>query len=159
MPAARVERLGDLAERHGINTLWVASFPSRRDPVPALALLARRTARVRLGMLPVSPYEVHPLRIADTLLTLNELSDGRATVLVGGLGHSVTRVTGLEPVRRVTAVRDTLRILTGLDADRTLDYEGELYTLKRSSSIPPMRRWSKPAGRRSCRPSCSARRT
>ena len=130
LPADRVEALGQLAERHGIQTLWVASFPSRRDPIPALALLSRCTSRLRLGTLPVSPWEVHPLRIADGLLTLNELSGGRATILIGGLGHSVTRVTGLEPVRRVTAVRDTLRILRGLRPDAILNYEGELYSLK-----------------------------
>ncbi len=130
LPASRVEHLGQLAEGYGVQTLWVASFPSRRDPVPALALLSRCTSRIRLGTLPVSPYEIHPLRIADGLLTLNELSGGRATMLIGGLGHSVTRVTGLEPVRRVTAVRDTIRILKGLRPDEMLNYEGELYTLK-----------------------------
>jgi len=130
LPADRVERLGQLAERYGIQTLWVASFPSRRDPIPALALLSRCTSHLRLGTLPMSPWEVHPLRIADGLLTLNELSAGRATILIGGLGHSVTRVTGLEPVRRVTAVRDTLRILKGLRPDAMLNYEGDLYTLK-----------------------------
>ncbi|MEO7387565.1 MAG: LLM class flavin-dependent oxidoreductase [Gammaproteobacteria bacterium] len=130
LPAGRVEALGQLAERYGIQTLWVSSFPSRRDPVPALALLSRCTSRLRLGTLPVSPYEVHPLRIADGLLTLNDLSGGRSTVLVGGLGHSVSRVTGLEPRRRVTAVRDTVSILKGLRPDAMLNYEGELYTLK-----------------------------
>lgn len=130
LPVDRIEALGQVAERHGIQTLWVASFPSRRDPIPALALLSRGTTRIRLGTLPMSPWEVHPLRIADQLLTLNELSGGRATILIGGLGHSVTRVTGLEPVRRVTAVRDTLRILKGLRPDAMLNYEGELYTLK-----------------------------
>jgi alkanesulfonate monooxygenase SsuD/methylene tetrahydromethanopterin reductase-like flavin-dependent oxidoreductase (luciferase family) len=130
LPAAHVEQLGQMAEAYGIQTLWVASFPSRRDPIPALALLSRSTKKIRLGTLPMSPWEVHPLRIADQLLTLNELSGGRATLLVGGLGHSVTRVTGLEPVRRVTAVRDTLRILKGLRPDAMLNYEGELYSLK-----------------------------
>jgi alkanesulfonate monooxygenase SsuD/methylene tetrahydromethanopterin reductase-like flavin-dependent oxidoreductase (luciferase family) len=130
LPAHRIEKLGRMAESYGVQTLWVASFPSRRDPLPALALLSRSTSRLRLGTLPVSPYEVHPLRIADGLLTLNELSGGRATILIGGLGHSVTRVTGLQPVRRVTAVRDCVRILKGLRAEATLDYEGPMFTLK-----------------------------
>ncbi len=130
LPADRVEGLGRLAEGYGIQTLWVASFPSRRDPIPALALLSRCTSRLRLGTLPMSPWEVHPLRMADQLLTLNELSGGRATILIGGLGHSVTRVTGLEPLRRVTAVRDTLRILKGLRPDAMLNYKGELYSLQ-----------------------------
>jgi 5,10-methylenetetrahydromethanopterin reductase len=130
LPAGRVEDLGRMAERYGVHTLWVASFPSRRDPLPTLALTARCTARLRLGTLPVSPYEMHPLRIADGLLTLNELSGGRATMLIGGLGHSVTRVTGLHPARRVTAVRDCVRILKGIRPDAMLDYEGPMYSLK-----------------------------
>jgi 5,10-methylenetetrahydromethanopterin reductase len=129
LPAARVEALAVAAERYRIRTLWVASFPSRRDPVPALALASRATRSIRLATLPVSPYEVHPLRIADQLLTLNELSGGRATILIGGLGHSVARVTGLEPARRVTAVRDAIAILKGLSPDAPLDYRGELYSL------------------------------
>lgn len=144
LPAARVEALGQQAERYGVQTLWVASFPSRRDPIPALALLARGTRRIRLGTLPTSPWEVHPLRIADQLLTLNELSDGRATILIGGLGHSVMRVTGLEATRRVTAVKDTVSILKGLRPDAMLNYEGELYSLKNyqaewATTVPPPR--------------------
>jgi alkanesulfonate monooxygenase SsuD/methylene tetrahydromethanopterin reductase-like flavin-dependent oxidoreductase (luciferase family) len=129
LPESQVEALAMQAEGYGIQTLWVASFPSRRDPVPALTLAARATRRIRLGTLPMSPYEVHPLRIADQLLTLNELSNGRATVLIGGLGHSVSRVTGLQPTRRVTAVRETVSILKGLRPDAQLDFRGELYSL------------------------------
>ncbi|MCU0759432.1 MAG: LLM class flavin-dependent oxidoreductase [Steroidobacteraceae bacterium] len=129
LPEARVEALAVAAEGYGIQTLWVSSFPSRRDPVPALALAARATRRIRLATLPTSPYEVHPLRIADQLLTLNELSQGRATILIGGLGHSVSRVTGLQPTRRVTAVREAVSILKGLRADAPLDFRGELYSL------------------------------
>lgn len=143
LPESRVEGLAVAAERYGIQTLWVAAFPSRRDPVPALALAARATRRIRLATLPVSPYEVHPLRLADQLLTLNELSQGRASILIGGLGHSVSRVTGLQPTRRVTAVRDTVSILKGLRPDAQLDYHGELYSLMNYraewASAPPPR--------------------
>ena len=129
LPAAQVEALAVQAEAIGINTLWVASFPSRRDPVPALTLASRATRRIRLASLPVSPYEMHPLRIADQLLTLNELSNGRAGILIGGLGHSVSRVTGLAPTRRVTAVRDTLTILKHLNPNQALQHRGAMYSL------------------------------
>ncbi len=41
----------------------------------------------------------------------------------------MSRVTGLQPLRRVTAVRDTIRILKGLRCEQTLSYEGEMYAL------------------------------
>jgi 5,10-methylenetetrahydromethanopterin reductase len=129
LPAKQVEALAVQAESIGIHTLWVSSFPSRRDPIPALTLASQATRRIRLATLPVSPYEVHPVRIADQLLTLNELSNGRAGILIGGLGHSVSRVTGLEPKRRVTAVRDSLTILKNLNSEKALQYRGELFSL------------------------------
>jgi len=129
MPANQVEELGQLADKYGIQTLWGSCFASRRDPLLTLAGLVRSTARVCLGTLPVSPYEVHPLRIADSLLTFNELSDGRAVILIGGLGHSTTRVTGLQPVRRLDAVRDCVSILKGISPDVSLNYTGALYQL------------------------------
>ncbi|MBL8223999.1 MAG: LLM class flavin-dependent oxidoreductase [Chromatiales bacterium] len=127
--AAQVEELGALAEDSGIHTLWVSSFPGERDAWLSLPGLARQTRRLRLGVLPVSPYESHPLRLLETLYTLNEQAGGRASVLVGGLGRSVARVTGLKPVRRVAAVRDCVRILTGVRPDRPLDYTGSEFSL------------------------------
>jgi alkanesulfonate monooxygenase SsuD/methylene tetrahydromethanopterin reductase-like flavin-dependent oxidoreductase (luciferase family) len=129
MPAAQVEELGQLADGYGIQTLWGSCFASRRDPLLTMASLAQSTSRVRLGTMPVSPYEVHPLRIADTLLTANEASNGRAAILIGGLGHSTTRVTGLQPVRRLPAVRDCVSILKGISPDAPLNYSGEIYQL------------------------------
>jgi alkanesulfonate monooxygenase SsuD/methylene tetrahydromethanopterin reductase-like flavin-dependent oxidoreductase (luciferase family) len=129
MPAAQVEELGRLADQFGISTLWGSCFASRRDPLLSMVGLTRSTSRVRLGTMPVSPYEIHPLRIADSLLTFNELSNGRANILIGGLGHSTTRVTGLRPIRRLAAVRDCVSILKGISPDAPLNYTGELYQL------------------------------
>jgi alkanesulfonate monooxygenase SsuD/methylene tetrahydromethanopterin reductase-like flavin-dependent oxidoreductase (luciferase family) len=127
--ATEVTELGDLADSYGLNTFWNQSFPSRREPLLMMAGLTRSTQSIRLGTLPVSPYEVHPLRLADSLLTFNEMCGGRASVLIGGLGHSVMRVTALEPTRRVTAVRDCVSILKGISASEMLNYEGECYSL------------------------------
>jgi alkanesulfonate monooxygenase SsuD/methylene tetrahydromethanopterin reductase-like flavin-dependent oxidoreductase (luciferase family) len=127
--ASEVESLGELADGFGIHTLWGSSFPSRRDPLLMMAGLTGSTRKIRLGAMPVSPYEVHPLRIADSLMTFNEMCGGRASILIGGLGHSVMRVTGLTPDRRVQSVRDCLHILKGISPDRMLEYEGDCYTL------------------------------
>jgi alkanesulfonate monooxygenase SsuD/methylene tetrahydromethanopterin reductase-like flavin-dependent oxidoreductase (luciferase family) len=129
MPATQVEELGRIADGLGIQTLWGSCFASRRDPLLTMAGLAGSTSRIRLGYMPVSPYEVHPQRMADTLLTFNELSNGRANVLVGGLGHSTTRVTGLQPTRRLASVRDCVSILKGISSEVPLQYVGERYQL------------------------------
>jgi 5,10-methylenetetrahydromethanopterin reductase len=127
-PAA-VAELGGLAEQAGVETLWASSFPARREPFLCLSALAARQPGLRLGAVPISPFELHPLKIADSLLTLNEMSGGRASVTIGGMGHSVMRVTALEPTRRVTAVRECVEILKCAASGEPVDYQGELYTL------------------------------
>lgn len=129
IPPAEVAELGRLAEEAGIAALWTSSFPARREPFLCLAALAAQQRDLQLGAVPISPFELHPLKVADTLLTLNELSGGRGAVTVGGMGHSVMRVTGLKPERRVTAVRECVEILHAAAAGEPVAYEGEIYKL------------------------------
>ncbi len=129
LPASLVEELGRLADGYGIHTFWGSAFASRRDPMLTMAGLLRTTSKVRLGTLPVSPYEVHPLRIADALLTVNELCGGRSSILIGGLGHSTSRVTGLLPEHRLDSVRDCIAILKQISPDAPLNYSGPRYSL------------------------------
>jgi 5,10-methylenetetrahydromethanopterin reductase len=129
IPPADVAELGQLAEAAGIQALWASSFPARREPFMCLAALAARQLNLQLGAVPISPYEMHPLKIADALLTLNELSGGHGAITVGGMGHSVMRVTGLTPDRRVRAVRECVEILHAAAAGQPVDYQGEIYQL------------------------------
>lgn len=126
-PAADVLELGLLAEQNGIDTVWTSNFPATRDPFLSLVPLAGRSQRIRLGVLPISPHEKHPVKIADTVYTLNELAPGRVTVLIGGLGRSGMNAMGLAPGRRVTAVRECVEILKGVSHERPLNYQGALY--------------------------------
>ena len=129
LPAVTVAQLGSLAENFGVDTLWASSFPGHRDPFLSLSILARDSQRMRLGVVPISPFEMHPMRISDALLTLNEMCGGRASLLVGGLGRSVMRVTGLEPTRRVTAVSECVEILKSAARGDLVEYTGDIYRL------------------------------
>ena len=124
-----VVELGKLAEQAGIETLWASSFPARREPFMCLTPLAAQQRQLQVGAVPISPFELHPLKIADSLLTLNELSGGRAAVTVGGMGHSVMRVTGLKPERRVRAVRECVEIINAAATGEPVDYQGEIFQL------------------------------
>jgi len=129
IPPAEIGELGQLAAEAGIQALWASSFPARREPFMCLAALAARQLDLQLGAVPISPYEMHPLKIADALLTLNELSGGHGAITVGGMGHSVMRVTGLTPDRRVRAVRECVEILHAAASGQPVDYQGEIYQL------------------------------
>lgn len=115
-PAAEVARLGAEAEAGGFESLWVPDSPMLyRDPYATLALLARETRRVRLGTLATNALTRHLAVTASAVLTLQELSGGRA-ILGIATGDSAVRRIGARPVRLADferALAEVRVLLTG----------------------------------------------
>lgn len=124
-----IASLGRLAERYGLRAVWVSSLLDARDPFTNFSLLARSSTSIRMGPIAVNPYEMHPVRIATALLTLNELSRGRAAIVVGGGGETLEALS-IEPVRRVRAVRECVEIIRRAATGDVVDYPGELYRVR-----------------------------
>ena len=117
-PAAEVARLGAEAEAGGVDTLWVPdSQMLYRDPYATLALLARETRRARLGTLATNILTRHPAVSANAILTIQELSGGRALLGVA-TGDSAVRRIGQRPGRlaELEAALGELRALLGGEA-------------------------------------------
>ena len=127
LPASEVCELGLLAESLGVHALYASAFPARRDPFLSLSELAVKSSAIRLGVVPLSPFEIVPVRLSDTLHTLNDMTGGRANLVVGGMGQSIMRATGLQPVRRVTAVRECVEILRSAGTGEPVNFSGEVY--------------------------------
>ena len=140
-PPGTIAELGRLAEDNGLGGIWVSSMLDARDPFQNFAELARTTSHVRMGPIAVSPFELHPLKMATSLLTLNEASSGRGQIVVGGGGGTMAAM-GLNPERRVTAVRECLEILRLASTGDPINYDGALFTVHRyhpswATSSPP----------------------
>ena len=126
--------LGALAESYGMGAVWTANHDSARDPFICFTQLARTTSKIRLGPIAISPFEYHPLKMANLLFALNEISSGRTCIVVGGGGGSLDAMGGLDrypPPNMVTAVRECVEILKGVSPDKLLKYDGEVFKLKR----------------------------
>lgn len=74
-PSQLVE-LAQAAERYGIRAIWTSNYFAHWDAFISLVPVAQATKKLRMGALAVSPFEMHPLKIANSLLSLNELSGG-----------------------------------------------------------------------------------
>jgi len=121
--------LGLLAENYGIRGVWASNYGWSRDPFFTLSLLADQSSKIRLGPLAVSPYELHPLKMANLLFSLNELSNGRAMITVGG-GGAVLQTIGMERDRMIRVVRECLEILKGASPNDYMNYEGEIFKVR-----------------------------
>jgi alkanesulfonate monooxygenase SsuD/methylene tetrahydromethanopterin reductase-like flavin-dependent oxidoreductase (luciferase family) len=122
----QISELAQLAESYDIRALWAQNYVASRDPFMALVPAALATKKIRLGVVVVSPYEMHPMKIGNALFTLNEFCKGRAAVVVGGGGYWCARM-GLRAERMVRAIRETIEIIKGASPEAPLRYQGELY--------------------------------
>lgn len=118
--------LAVLCEQAGIQTLWLQNYVACRDPFMSLVPAALATRRVGLGVCVISPWEMHPVKMANSLLTLQEYSAGRASLVIGGGGEWLARL-GIVPVKRVRAVREAIELVRGGCTGKPLTYQGELF--------------------------------
>lgn len=133
-PASADEFLaaGKLAESYGFEAVWTSNHLSARDPFLSFSALARESDSVRMGPVAVSPFELHPLKMANQLFTLNELAGGRANIVVGG-GGGTTIAMHLKADRyvmhpnMVRGVRECVEFLKGASPTEPLSYDGELF--------------------------------
>jgi len=132
---AQVAEIAVAAEKCGFRTLWHSNYHQNPDAFVALVPAALATTRIKLGILAVSPYEMHPLKIANALLTLNEISKGRAIVAIGG-GGSVMGATGIKmdpkAQRMLRGVREAVEMVKAVTSGKFVQgYPGELFKLTR----------------------------
>jgi alkanesulfonate monooxygenase SsuD/methylene tetrahydromethanopterin reductase-like flavin-dependent oxidoreductase (luciferase family) len=147
-PQQMVE-LGVEAERLGIRALWSSNYHQNWDAFISLVPVAQATSRILIGPLAVSPWEMHPLKIANSALTLNEIADGRALVAISG-GGGVLGACGWKiskeaemwpfksdkgdryPERRVRGVRECIEVIElARSGEMVYSYDGEMFQVTR----------------------------
>jgi 5,10-methylenetetrahydromethanopterin reductase len=124
-----VLKLGKLAEEVGLGGVWVSNMNDSRDPFINFVPLAMATDRIKLGPIAVSPFELHPLKMASSLITLNEMAKGRAQIVVGAGGGTVGAM-GLKPYRVVRAVRECVEIIKAAASGEPARYNGEIFKVR-----------------------------
>jgi alkanesulfonate monooxygenase SsuD/methylene tetrahydromethanopterin reductase-like flavin-dependent oxidoreductase (luciferase family) len=147
-PQQMVE-LGVEAEKLGIRALWSTNYHQNWDAFISLVPVAQATSRILVGPLAVSPWEMHPLKMANSVLTLNELADGRAMVAISG-GGGVLGACGWKiskdaptwpfksekgdryPDRRVRGVRECIEVIElASSGEMAYSYDGEMFQVTR----------------------------
>jgi len=126
----QIAELGQAAEGYGIRAVWTSNYFAHWDGFISLVPLAQATRKLLMGPLAVSPFEMHPMKIANALLTLNELCDGRAMVAMGAGEGNVNSMGLPKPPKIVRAVREGIEIVVAAANGRMKNgYEGEDFVM------------------------------
>lgn len=124
--ADEIAELARLAEEQGFEHLWLSGGSRTKDHFLRLAAAVSKTHRILLGPVAISPFEMHPVRIALSLLTLNEMSDGRASIVVGG-GGDLAATLNIPLVNRVQSVTETVDLIRQVGRGGEVNYQGHVF--------------------------------
>ena len=157
----QVAELAVEAEKQGIRALWSSNYHQNWDPFISLAPAMMATSKLILGPLAVSPWEMHPLKMANAILTLNEIASGRAMIAISGGGGALSacgwkiapdapvwpikdNIKGNRyPERRVRGVREAIEILKlARSSEIFMPYEGGTFQTTR----PTQMGWAQSSG-------------
>ena len=119
-----------LAEGLGYDSIWVPEMWGR-DAFSILSVIALHTKRIKLGTGIVSVYSRTPAIIAQTIATLDEISEGRVILGLGTSGPVVIEnwhgVKFEKPLRRT---REYVEIIRMIISGQRVNYQGEIFKLK-----------------------------
>ncbi|MEM2111716.1 MAG: LLM class flavin-dependent oxidoreductase [Candidatus Bathyarchaeia archaeon] len=130
-----------LAEKSGFDGIWMADHilganlnSTWVEVWSVLAAIAVKTKRVRLYCGVTDPLRRHPAQTAQTLATLDRISNGRAGIAVGA-GESMNLLPfGLdwrtEPLLRLREATEVIKMLLESSPAKPVKYKGKHFQLK-----------------------------
>lgn len=124
--AEHYAHLGKLAEDYGLGAIWVPNNANGRDAFVNFTPFALRSNRILMGPMAISPFELHPIKMGAALLSLNEISNGRAAIVVGG-GGGVAENIGKLRKTVIKPMRECIEILNMMADGSAGEYKGEFF--------------------------------
>tara|TARA_B100000029_G_scaffold69803_1_gene62076 strand:+ start:1164 stop:2129 length:966 start_codon:yes stop_codon:yes gene_type:complete len=141
----RVFSLAQTVEQAGLDSVWVGDSlmaKPRLEPLAVLGALAARTNRVRLGTAVLLPALRHPVLLAQTLATVDLISEGRL-VIGAGVGGAFNddqkrewEAAGVSARGRGRRFEEIIQILQGLGSGKPYDFNGRDFQLSNALMRP-----------------------
>jgi alkanesulfonate monooxygenase SsuD/methylene tetrahydromethanopterin reductase-like flavin-dependent oxidoreductase (luciferase family) len=133
----------DAAERWGLDAMWLAEIhvaPERSvlsAPLTLASAIAARTKRMKIGTaVQVLPL-CHPLRLAEEVATVDQISHGRLIFGVGRSGFPRTyEAYGVPYGESRERFAETLEILKKAWTEESFSYKGQYYNFENVKATP-----------------------
>ncbi len=125
------------AEKAGFESAWCNHFSRHMDSLTMLAAAACATSRIELGVGVIPTYPRHPVALAQSAATVQELASGRL-VLGVGVSHRVVieGMHGLDYSSQVGHLREYLTVLGALLTKGSCSFQGEHYRVQAAIQFP-----------------------
>ena len=131
-------QMAETAERAGYDSVWVGDSVTskpRLEPLTAMAAIAARTNRVKIGTAVLLNALRHPVHLAHAAATIDNISGGR-TILGLGAGRGNNQMfidehaaVGVPITERAPRMEESIRVMRALWTGEAVSNDGEFYPL------------------------------
>ncbi len=125
-----VVEMAKLAEKEGYASFWCAEDYFFRDAISNISCVSYATDRIQISTGIVNPFTRHPVLVAETIATLNELSRGRMQLALGTGVRPLIENMGIPFDRPLEAIAEAVAIIRELLEGKTVDYAGKVFRTK-----------------------------
>jgi len=126
-PLFEIEAQAQAAEEGGASTLWIACHLFLRDPVTTAALALAATKRIKVALMAMSPYSIHPVYIAMAAASLDEKYPGRVILCLGAGAPADLKAAGIDSPKPLVAIGEAVKICQQLFAGEMADFDGQMF--------------------------------
>ena len=135
--------LGDLADKLGIDSVWIGDSllaKPRHDPLTLIAAIAARTEKVKIGTAVLLPMLRNPVLLAHQVATLDQISEGRVILGIGTARdvppiRAEFEAAGVPFEKRIGRMLEQMRLCRALWSGDPVDWDG-LWTVKQGELAP-----------------------
>ncbi|MFO1079386.1 MAG: LLM class flavin-dependent oxidoreductase [Reyranellaceae bacterium] len=126
-PIAEIPAQARAAEAGGATTLWIACHLYLRDPITMAALALGATRRIKVALMAMSPYSMHPVLIAMAAAALDEMYPGRVVLCLGVGAPADLKAAGIASPRPLKTIAEAVAICRSLLAGEMTEFKGEIF--------------------------------
>ncbi len=117
----------DAAVAAGVGTIWLACHLFQRDVITTASVLLGRHPNLKVVLVVLSPYVMHPVHAAMATATLDEFYPGRISLCLGMGAPADLASVGVEPKAPLATMREALDLCRALFTGDSVTMAGERF--------------------------------
>ncbi|MEG3225326.1 MAG: 5,10-methylenetetrahydromethanopterin reductase [Methanobacteriales archaeon Met13] len=113
-PIEKIVKLVKLAEDVGFEYAWITDHYNNQNVYETLALIAAGTETIKMGPGVTNPYVRSPAITASAITTLDQISNGRATLGIGPGDKATFDALGIPWIKPVSTIKEAIAMMQTL---------------------------------------------
>lgn len=129
-PAAFRAKLAAGVQAGQRRRVWIANHLFQRDPIALATAALQESPLIDVALMAMSPFTMHPVQLAMSAATLDELYPGRITLCLGVGAPVDIGSVGLEIPKPLAPMREAIRVVRALLAGEMVTFQGESFRVE-----------------------------